>query len=192
MSWDRCNDYLAILKPDIGTWNIYHYYMRGRSGICDLVYCNERYYVVTYESRAASIDHTTLRLKKIIGHYSIMNSSSCPLVKFYLIKITIDELLRVQISSPRDNNPSNIKIFKFVASQSNIQSSMFEELDNLEDEALFFSDYCFMSVLSSKFLGCKANSVYYLDNALIAGNYNTLCIWTSFTFNMAASAPIFP
>ncbi|KAM3399178.1 hypothetical protein P3S68_002694 [Capsicum galapagoense] len=71
-----------------------------------------------------------------------------------------DELLKVQISTLTS---PHVKIFKLVAIQSNTQESTFEELDDLGDEALFLSEQCSMSVLASKFPGCKANSIYYLD-----------------------------
>ncbi|PHT69451.1 hypothetical protein T459_28938 [Capsicum annuum] len=70
------------------------------------------------------------------------------------------ELLKVQISNLTS---PHVKIFKLVATQSNTQESTFEELDDLGDEALFLSEQCSMSVLASKFPGCKANSIYYLD-----------------------------
>lgn len=44
---------------------------------------------------------------------------------------------------------------------------MFEDqLDNLGDEALFLCNHGSMSILASKYLGCKANSVYFMDRGV--------------------------
>ncbi|XP_059310840.1 uncharacterized protein LOC132062249 [Lycium ferocissimum] len=161
---------LAILKPGSNTWD----FTCHQSRICDVIYYNERYYVVTDEGIVLTVDNTSLELKETFQHRSIMESSDHSFIKNYLIKTTTDKLLRVQISFPRDNKPSSVKIFKFIASQSNTQRSTSEELDDLGDEALFLCDHCSISVSASKFSGCKANSIYYMDNDLpleLPGNH---------------------
>lgn len=41
---------------------------------------------------------------------------------------------------------------------------MFVDVDNLGDEALFLCECGSMSVLASNFLGCKSNSIYYIES----------------------------
>ncbi|XP_019258750.1 PREDICTED: probable F-box protein At1g44080 [Nicotiana attenuata] len=160
--WNRLHE-LAILKPDAGTWIFTRYNNIFAGAICDMIYYNETYYAVTYGGRVLCIDGTSLNLKEIFEPPSIMNSF--PFTKFYLVKTSTYELLRVQISFPRDNPSSRVKISKLVASKTT-QKSMFSELDNLGDEALFLCDYGSVSISTSKFSRFIPNSVYYVDNDL--------------------------
>lgn len=41
---------------------------------------------------------------------------------------------------------------------------MFVDVDNLGDEALFLCECGSMSVLASNLLGCKSNSIYYIES----------------------------
>ncbi|KAM3201931.1 hypothetical protein P3L10_029555 [Capsicum annuum] len=89
---------------------------------------------------------------------------------FHLIKSTANELLMVRLSRPnyflssRDER-SSVEIFKLIVNPMN-QESMFAELDDLGDEALFLSEQGSMSLSASKFSGCIANSVYYTNSRL--------------------------
>ncbi|XP_009592635.1 F-box protein At2g26160-like [Nicotiana tomentosiformis] len=150
---------LAFLKPGGYTWVFTSRYIEG--SVCDMIYYNEKYYVVNDKGKILSIDKTSLELKRIIEQPSIVKSS--PRIKFYLVKTRTNELLRVQIFFRRDDQTSSVKIFKLVAIPET-QKSRFVNLDNLGDEALFLSNYSSMSVLASNVLGCEANFVYYLDN----------------------------
>ncbi|XP_016464917.1 uncharacterized protein LOC107787826 [Nicotiana tabacum] len=154
--WNRLHE-LAILKPDSGTWIFTRYSNIFAGAIYDMIYYNETYYAVTYGGRVLSIDNTTLNLKEIFEPPSIMNSF--PFIKFYLVKTTTNELLRVQVSIPRDKS-SSVEISKLVVSQTT-QKSMFSKLDNLGDEALFLCDYGSVSISTSKFSRFIPNSVYY-------------------------------
>ncbi|KAM3302970.1 hypothetical protein P3S67_014000 [Capsicum chacoense] len=113
---------LAILRPGSNEWIVMTHGM-PRHVVCDVIYYDDRYYVVTSHGRVLSIDKMTLDLKEISG--TIVT-----------------------------------KIYKLVVNPMT-QESMFVELDDLGNEALFLSEHSSMSVTASKFSGCIANSVYY-------------------------------
>ncbi|OIT04254.1 PREDICTED: uncharacterized protein LOC109224130 [Nicotiana attenuata] len=152
MSTSWTEDKVAILKPGRKTWIPIHGIIRGCN---DMIYYDDRYYIVTYYGKVLSIDNTTLKYKEIAPP-----STYKEFKEFYLVKTTTNELLRVEILRPHAK-PTSVKIWKLVA-RPTTQQSMFVELDNLGDEVLFLSQHCSISVLASKFSGCKANSIFYM------------------------------
>ncbi|XP_060169125.1 uncharacterized protein LOC132600005 [Lycium barbarum] len=142
---------LAILKPGRKTW----IYKRPHASPHDMIYYNERFYVLTYGGGVLSMDNTTLNFEEIAP----FNEKS-DFKKFYLVKNTNNELLRVEISHPYYNKSSS-KISKLIASPTT-QNFVFEELDDLGDEALFLCRHSSMSVSASKFPGCESNYIYHM------------------------------
>lgn len=129
------------------------YYILDESHeFCDKIYNNERYYFVTYgviyrqHYYGIKGDHQTLAnyvfIKLCINFVFIKLCINCvfiksSMVKSFLIKNMIDELLRVQISFLSNNNPSSVKISNLVSSQSKTQESIFKELDDLGMKLFF-------------------------------------------------------
>ncbi|XP_059277773.1 uncharacterized protein LOC132031933 [Lycium ferocissimum] len=140
---------LAILKPSSSYWK----FVRILTGCpkCDVIYYDERYYVVDYGGKVFSIDNTTLKYTEIAPDYGYGG-----FIEFYLVQTTTNELLRVHILRPQ-YKPSRVKILKLVASPMTPESRI-EQLDSLGDEALFLCQHSSMSVLASQFSGCKSNS----------------------------------
>ncbi|XP_060169357.1 F-box/kelch-repeat protein At1g57790-like [Lycium barbarum] len=154
---------LAILKPGSNAWVFTPHLDISPDHIHDVIYYDDRYYVVTYRGSVLSLDKTTLDFKVINGETLAMYSD-IP-TKFYLVKTTTNEFLMVQISNRCEilsDEPTSVMISKLVVSQTT-QEYMFAELDDLGDEALFLCKHGSMSVSASKFSGCKASSVYYID-----------------------------
>ncbi|PHT69210.1 hypothetical protein T459_28697 [Capsicum annuum] len=120
------------------------------------------YCVVTSDGRVLSIDKITLDSKEISGPAPVRYSDFT--TKFHLIKATTNELLMIHISNPNhmlsSDEPSSVEISKLVVNPMTLES-MFVELDDLGNEALFLSEHSSMSVTASKFPGCNANSVCY-------------------------------
>ncbi|PHT69212.1 hypothetical protein T459_28699 [Capsicum annuum] len=143
--------------PGSNEWIVMTHHPGGlsRHHVRDVIYYDDRYYVVASDGSVLSIDKMSL-------------DSTTKF--FHLIKSTANELLMVRLSRPnyflssRDERPS-VEIFKLIVNPMN-QESMFAELDDLVDEALFLSEQGSMSVSASKFSGCIANSVYYTSSRL--------------------------
>ncbi|XP_060216359.1 probable F-box protein At1g44080 [Lycium barbarum] len=158
---------LAILKPGNKTW--FRISFRGRRP-CDVIYYNERYYVVFTEGSIFSIDNTdnpTVRheIAPPPSMYTVLEFY----LQFYLVKTTTNELLRVERSPPSPS--SSVKICKLVTSPKT-QTSMFVDVDNLGDEALFVCHNGSTSVSASKFPGCKPNSIYYMDRSYTQSRFD--------------------
>ncbi|KAM3399037.1 putative protein isoform X2 [Capsicum galapagoense] len=164
---------LAILRLGSNEWIVMTHHPGGlsRHHVRDVIYYDDRYYVVASDGSVLSTDKMSLDSKKIstTGPASVRFSYSTTKF-FHLIKSTANELLMVRLSRPnyflssRDER-SSVEIFKLIVNPMN-QESMFAELDDLGDEALFLSEQGSMSVSASKFSGCIANSVYYTSSRL--------------------------
>ncbi|KAM3201933.1 hypothetical protein P3L10_029557 [Capsicum annuum] len=96
---------LAILRPGSNEWIVMTHGM-SRHVVCDVIYYDDRYYVVTSHGRVLSIDKMTLDLNEISGPAPVRYSDDFD-TKFHLIKTTTNELLMIHIS-----NPNHIFIIK--------------------------------------------------------------------------------
>ncbi|OIT34052.1 PREDICTED: F-box protein At4g00893-like [Nicotiana attenuata] len=90
---------LAILKPGSKTWIPTHLPV-VRSSFHDVIYYNERYYVVTYEGRVLSINNTASEYEQIAP--ASINEAITGFREFYLVKTTTNKLLKVQITGRYD------------------------------------------------------------------------------------------
>ncbi|KAK4370424.1 hypothetical protein RND71_009899 [Anisodus tanguticus] len=84
-------DTLAILKPGIKTWSFI--FLGPRPS--DVIYYNERYYVVLCGGSILFMDNTTMRCE--IAQPSLVNVGA---LEFCLVKTTTNELLRVKRTNP--------------------------------------------------------------------------------------------
>ncbi|KAM3399036.1 hypothetical protein P3S68_002552 [Capsicum galapagoense] len=96
---------LAILRPGSNEWIVMTHGM-SRHVVCDVIYYDDRYYVVTSHGRVLSIDKMTLDLNEISGPAPVRYSDDFD-TKFHLIKTTTNELLMIHMS-----NPNHIFIIK--------------------------------------------------------------------------------
>ncbi|XP_016548885.2 uncharacterized protein LOC107848624 isoform X2 [Capsicum annuum] len=152
--------WLAILRPGSNEWIFMTHGMSWH--VCDVIYYDDSYCVVTSDGIVLSIDKITLDSKEISGPAPVRFSNFT--TKFHLIKATTNELLMIHISNPNhmlsSDEPSSVEISKLVVNPMTLES-MFVELDDLSNEALFLSEHSSMSFTASKFPGCNANSVCY-------------------------------
>lgn len=92
MSMEYSN--FAILKPNSKTWSYTHL----PPNLCDLIYYNERCYIVTNRGCVLSLDNTTLISKEIAP--PSFNRIDLEGENFYLVKTITNNMLRAQISYP--------------------------------------------------------------------------------------------
>ncbi|KAJ8560237.1 hypothetical protein K7X08_004295 [Anisodus acutangulus] len=150
-------DSLAILKPGNKAWFLRVF--RGPRP-CDVIYYNERYYVVFCEGSILSTDNT-LSMDSVVRYEIARPPSKSTALEFHLVKTTTNELLRVERSHPLEPD-SSVKICKLITSPTT-QTFMFVDVDNLGDEALFVCHHGSTSVSAPKFPRCKSNSICYMD-----------------------------
>ncbi|PHU03805.1 hypothetical protein BC332_29056 [Capsicum chinense] len=132
-----------MLRSSLLVWLSYETHHPGglsRHHVRDVIYYDDRYYVVASDGSVLSIDKMSLDSKKIsrTGPASVRFSYSTTKF-FHLIKSTANELLMVRLSRPNYFLRSSVEIFKLIVNPMN-QESMFAELDDLGDEALFLSE----------------------------------------------------